>query len=157
MVAEGWEWVLLLQFLVSASGDTRMRGLYGVIIGMERQNCSKKIMIQCSFVHLQFHVKYLKMYQRSCWLTVIVVSRNVKRNFDNSIRLWASVTICITAYCVTYERDKNPEIVLRGTFLGARARIVLFNCQWEQRRTTSHGRYDCIVLLWRNTTVLVYC
>jgi len=37
-----------------------MRGVYGVIIGVVRQNCSKKIMIHCNFVHLKFHVKYLK-------------------------------------------------------------------------------------------------
>jgi len=37
-----------------------IRGFYGLIISMVRQNVPKKITIHCNFVHLKSDVKFLK-------------------------------------------------------------------------------------------------
>jgi len=77
-----------------------------MMIGMVRQNCSKKIMIHCNFVLLKFHVKYLKNESVKLLTNHHSYVTECKRNFDNSIRLWASVTIYITAYCVVIKIRK---------------------------------------------------
>jgi hypothetical protein len=91
-----------------------MKGVYVMIMWKIRQNCSKNVMIHYNFVHLKFRVKYLKneseklmTNRHSC------VTEFKKRNFDNSIGLWASVPKYITAYCVVI---KIRELCSRELF-----------------------------------------